>query len=145
MEKNTECLLFDIFGNPIYTITDKENQSVYIWSYRGKYMIAKIENADYNTVFAALRIAIPILSMKIEPSESDWSAINNLRTVPSLKNARITTYKYIPLTGVTEITDSKGVSTYYSYDDHGRLSEIYTLENGEKKLLQDMEYKYYNE
>ena len=145
MEKKTECLLFDTFGNPIYTITDKENQSVYIWSYRGRYMIAKIENADYNTVFAALRIAIPILSVKTEPSESDWSAINKLRTTPSLKNARITTYKYKPLTGVTEITDSKGVSTYYSYDDHGRLSEIYTLENGEKKLLQDMEYKYYNE
>lgn len=145
MEKKTECLLFDSFGNPIYTITDKESKLVQIWSYKGRYMIAKIENADYNTVFTALRIAIPMLSGKEEPSESEWTAINNLRYDPTLRNARITTYKYKPLTGVTEITDSKGISTYYTYDSHGRLSEIYTLENGEKRLIQDMEYKFYNE
>lgn len=41
--------------------------------------------------------------------------------------------------------DPRGKSTYYDYDVHGRLKEIYIIEGGIKKLLQENEYKYYNE
>ncbi len=59
-----------------------------------------------------------------------------------LPDAEITTYTYKPLVGITSGTDPRGVTTYYDYDDFGRLKETYIIENGVKKILQAYDYHY---
>ena len=44
-------------------------------------------------------------------------------------------YTFIPHVGVSSITDSRGVTTYYSYDDQGRLKETYQIINGVKQII----------
>lgn len=66
-------------------------------------------------------------------------------TSSSCKNAQITTYTYNPLVGVTSKTDTRGVTTYYDYDNFNRLKETYIMENGVKKVLQKNDYHFINQ
>jgi YD repeat-containing protein len=54
-----------------------------------------------------------------KPSYSDMQKVENLRT--QLPASFITTYEYIPYIGISKIRDPKNVSTYFKYDDSGRL------------------------
>lgn len=51
--------------------------------------------------------------------------IDELRLYP--KGAVMTSYTYIPLVGVSSISDANGMITYYEYDSFGRLSFIRDL------------------
>ena len=51
-----------------------------------------------------------------------------------------TRYTYIPYVGVSSVTDPRGVTTYYTYDADGRLTETYQLENGKKQILNIYQY-----
>ena len=53
----------------------------------------------------------------------------SLRTLLStIQNAMVSTWTFCPLVGMTSETDASGMSTYYSYDTLGRLTEIYRYE-----------------
>lgn len=145
MEKREEYRTYDHYGNPVEIVKDKHSHMVRLWSYHGMYPVAEIKNATYEQVRDVLRGLLFLLPLSPSLSDGTWSRLNNLRSTPSLKNAMITTYKYKPLVGLIEMIDPRGISTYYDYDDHGRLIEVYILENGSKKLLQENEYKYYND
>ena len=54
-----------------------------------------------------------------KPSYSDMQKVEDLRT--QLPASFITTYEYIPYIGISKIRDPKNVSTYFKYDDSGRL------------------------
>ena len=50
-------------------------------------------------------------------------------------------YSFIPHVGVKQITDPRGINTYYTYDSNGRLIEEYTKdENGNKQILNVYQY-----
>lgn len=51
----------------------------------------------------------------------------------------VTTYTYDPLIGVTSITDPKGYTTYYEYDDFNRLKRV---KDADEKILSQSEYHY---
>ena len=53
---------------------------------------------------------------------------------------QITTYTYLPYVGINSITDSRGITTYYTYDSAGRLVEEYQLIDGQKKVLNVYQY-----
>ena len=72
------------------------------------------------------------------PSESNLQSLRNM--VNSL-GGMITTYKYIPLLGITEVIDPQGIKTTYSYDVMGRLDGIYDAQGN---LRESYEYKYEN-
>ena len=55
----------------------------------------------------------------IESRYSDMPKVEDLRT--QLAASFITTYEYIPYIGISKIRDPKNVSTYFKYDDSGRL------------------------
>lgn len=145
MEKREEYLSYDQLGNLVETVKDKHSSMVRLWSYNGMYPVAEIKNATYEQVRNALGELAELLPQLPSLSNMIWSNLNNLRSAPSLVNAMITTYRYRPLVGIVEMVDPRGISTYYNYDDHGRLIEVYILENGIKKLLQENKYKYYDE
>ena len=49
-------------------------------------------------------------------------------------------YTHIPHVGVGSITNPRGITTYYSYDQHGRLIEEYQLFNGQKQIFNAYHY-----
>lgn len=53
--------------------------------------------------------------------------------------------RYEPLIGMVSETNPRGQTTLYTYDEFGRLKETIEDENGIKKVLQKIEYKYANE
>jgi YD repeat-containing protein len=54
----------------------------------------------------------------------------------------MTTYTYKPLVGITSITDPRGETTKYVYDDFGRLKYIKDRDNN---ILKRYSYHYYNQ
>lgn len=50
------------------------------------------------------------------------------------------TYTYIPHVGVNSITDPRGITTYYRYDENGRLVETYQLVNERKQIINAYQY-----
>ena len=114
---------------------------------KGQFIIAEILNSSYDQVKTALGIAPESLSSETTPN---FTIIEGLRDNPTLKNAHITTYKYRPSVGVTEMKNSTGFSTYYNYDSSGRLKESYIYEKNasgadEKKVVQSYDYHYQNQ
>ena len=62
--------------------------------------------------------------------------------VSKIVGNQLYTYTYIPYVGVSSVTDPRGITTYYSYDNVGRLIETYQIVNGNKQILNV--YKYHN-
>ena len=113
--------------------------TVYLWGYNHKYPIAEIKGESFYGISLIINeTMINEIAAKTAPTSSDWTLINNLRTNPNLKHAQITTYTYQPLVGMKSMTDPRGVTTYYKYDELGRLIEI--KENYDKKVE---EYEYH--
>jgi YD repeat-containing protein len=142
-------LYFDRYtphGRPA-EVRDNGQSICYLWSYGGMYPIAEFRNVQYQSLVNVLggEIAINALESKAIPSEADWSLLNTLRHHQTLREASITIYKYVPMVGLSEVTNPRGVTTYYSYDAFGRLTETYVKDgNGVKSILEVKEYTYTN-
>lgn len=97
-------------------------ETVYIWSYKGQYPVAKIEGLTYAEVQSAVgSSAISILLSKSQPTSADLSSIRN--AVNSI-GGHVTTYTYKPLVGITSETLPNGNTNYYEYDSFGRLTRV---------------------
>ena len=119
---------------------------VYIWGYNEEYPIAKLENAktidftpDQNNKILAVKSASDIDS-NTTTEDTLRTKLESLRAVFS--NAMVTTYTYDPLVGVTSITDTRGETIYYEYDDFNRLKNI---KNSDGHILSENEYHYKGE
>lgn len=111
-----------------------------VWAYNKSQPIAKIENASYASITSSLITAAQTAS-DTGTEASLLTALSNLRNDSSLANAMITTYTYIPLVGVSTITDPKGDTITYTYDSFGRLQNVKD-KNG--NILSENEYHYKN-
>lgn len=136
---------YDNYGNILEVTLNGGTNTIYLWGYMGQYPVAEIRNASYDEVRTALEGMLPENLSTISPV--DFSLINSLRT--KLPKAQVTTYKYQPLAGMTEVTSPSGYTTYYEYDYFGRLTRIYIKEtetngNEVKKTLQEFDYHYRN-
>lgn len=140
-------IYYDTYNNRGKLLQKNENGTfvVYLWSYKGEYPVAEIRNATYATVASKLSaqgVNAATLCERQEPTSSDINALKALRT--ALPQALVTVYTYKPLVGVSSITDSRGVTTYYEYDAAGRLKECYYKEGTAKRVLQFNDYHYTN-
>lgn len=143
-EERIKYHLYDNYGNPVQISMDDNAPIFYIWGYKGQYPVAEIRNVDsYNTLRCALHGRAPEgMSADTTP---DYVKIEGLRTNRSMKDAQITTFRYDPSVGITQETDPRGVSTYYTYDSKGRLIEVYFYEDGIKKILENYQYNIINQ
>lgn len=123
---------YDIFGSPVEVQRENGTPVVYLYDCNSRNLIAMIENATYAEVENILG-ASDILGY------CEASIANNNDIRGQLNNARITTYTYIPLIGISSITDPRGQKTTYSYDDFGRLIQVKD-HNG--NILSENVYKY---
>ena len=128
---------YDIKGNiqQIHTIDDITTTVLYGYDYA--YPIAKIENASYNEVLAELGVTYEDLQSKTSPELA--IIFNTLRNSLAFKDALITNYTYIPLTGMNKQTDPNGKTTSYEYDDFNRLKLI---KDQDGNIIKTFEYNY---
>jgi YD repeat-containing protein len=57
----------------------------------------------------------------------------------------VTSYTYLPGVGVASQTTPDGQTTYYEYDDRGRLSYIYRMDGDVKSIIEQYDYNLVNE
>ena len=137
--------LYDANGNLLQFTYREKIPTTYLWGYSKQYPIAKIENANYSDVCKKVgngnesngKALLETISGKAEPTTIDSTIINNLRI--QLTNAMMTTYTYKPLVGITSETDPSGRTTFYEYDDAGRLNLV---KDSEKNIIQQYKYHY---
>jgi YD repeat-containing protein len=63
--------------------------------------------------------------------------LDDVRLYP--KGALMTTYTYEPLAGMTSVTDAGNMTTYYEYDDYGRLRYV---RDNDGNIVQSIDYQY---
>jgi hypothetical protein len=132
-------------GNIKESYQENNIHTVYIWGYNETYLIAKIENANHATMTAtqttAINNAINASNADIDSISEEFlrTKLNELRT--AFPNAMVSTYTYNPLIGVTSITDVKGYTSYFEYDDSYRLK---TVKDADGNMLSKNEYNYRN-
>ena len=96
----------------------------YLWGYKGLYPIVEAEGVPYQTLASAATSngLSPQNLWWISSSTSLNALYSALRSSSTLAGKNITTMTYHWLIGVSEATDSRGVTTKFTYDDFGRLS-----------------------
>ncbi len=129
-------ILFERYVNNNLVQVRQVNGSptAYVWGYNNRYVLAKIENATYSDIENLSSFVSFPTSGGLSTTQSD-----DLR---GLANAQVTTYTYDPLIGVTSITDPRGYTIYYEYDEFNRLKQVKDVEGN---ILSKNEYHYKNE
>jgi YD repeat-containing protein len=133
-DRKIEFIKYDTYGNvQEYKLENGVPVSI-IWGYNNSQPIAKIENASYLLIAIALGKTTGIVN---NYNETNLNIINSLRVY--LPDAMVTTYTYKPLVGITSITDPKGDTITYTYDEFGRLEFVKDKDN---KILTESQYNY---
>lgn len=110
------CYVYDRYGNPCSEVRDSIDRTIYLWGYKGQYLVAMIRGATLNQVSDIIG-DIDTFSALPTP---DFERIHSLRT--ALPQAQVTTYRYLPLVGLMMVTQPNGLSSYFEYDGLGRLT-----------------------
>lgn len=129
----------DNLGNILEYLSENGAPVSMIWGYNKTAVVAKIENMAYSSIPSSL---IGDIELASSPDGSDveiLSALTALRTNSALVNAMVTTYTYIPLIGVSSITDPKGDKITYTYDLAGRLEFV---KDKSGNILSENQYNY---
>ena len=134
---------YSSYGNP-REIEENHTTTILIWSYLGMYPIAKIKNCSYSELIQYLpESTLNTIEARSVPTENDWKLIEKLRL--QLPHAMTMTMEYKPFVGIIRQTDERGFSTYFTYDNSGRLIEEYFYENDKKMILKKYSYHYQTE
>lgn len=147
LETEVNYSKYDSKGNLLQKIGRDNIPVTYLWSYNQQYPIAEITGATYAEITGKIPEAnLNTIAARNEPTASDLTIINNLRT--QLPNALITTYTYKPLVGMLTMTDPYGITTYYECDSPGRLKNVRTgakntpAGNETQRNVESYEYHY---
>lgn len=133
-----EAIQYNSYDNNGYILQQQKTNGTpisFIWGYKNEFPIAKIENALYSDVSSYVS---NIQTKSDTGTEAELiTALDALRA--ALPNAMVTTYTYIPLVGVSTITDPKGDITTYTYDNFGRLEFV---KDNKGNILTENQYHY---
>lgn len=126
---------YDTYGNITeYRLTNGPPTSL-IWGYNRQYPVAKIQNAT--------RAQIEALSTDFQSDfhtgSGGLSAAHESIIRNGLPNAMVTTYTYKQGVGISSMTDPRGYTLTYEYDEAQRLKEV---RDSDGNLLSDTEYSY---
>ena len=136
---------YDADGNVLQVAKTNGMDITYIYGYDKTLPVAKIENATYSQVSSHVANIQNKSNLDDDNCQDSGSCDEkNLRTAlnalrGAFPNAMITTYTYDPLIGVTSITDPKGYTVYYEYDDLHRLVRV---KDEDGKIMSENKYHY---
>jgi YD repeat-containing protein len=146
---------YDINGNVTQYTTSDGLVTTLFWGYNKTYPVAKIVSGNTLTIDGSLRNTINNRSycgtdIKTQVDADINFLSQELSTFIANNNYQVTLYTYKPLVGLTSETIANsnnssgalGVTSYYSYDSFGRLSEV---RDDEGKLLKKHTYNYANQ
>jgi hypothetical protein len=97
--------------------------SAILWGYNGQYPVAEITGSSYSAIQS-------LISQNMLDNAQNYSdaqirtELNKIRLGLSGTTSTVTTYTYKPLVGMTSMTDAKGQTTYYEYDNNQRLMNV---------------------
>ena len=131
-------------NNPTMIRSKDGITTAYIWDSTGAFPVARIVSGASFTVSSTVQTNIKNLSFKGTDIKTDvdsdiYDLSTQLASFLNNKNYRVTLYTYAPLVGMTSQTDPNGVTTYYEYDDFGRLKNA---KNDDNAKLQEYNYHY---
>ena len=145
LEDRIEFKDYDEDGNLLQVKKKDGMEITYIYGYDNTLPVAKVENATYAQVTSYVSNIQSESNLDNDHClDSGTCNEKNLRTAldalrNGLPNAMVTTYTYDPLIGVTSMTDPKGYTVYYQYDDLNRLVRVLD-EDGH--ILSENKYNY---
>lgn len=135
LENEIQMNQYDVFGNVLqYTGKDGIVHS-FIWAYKGQYPVVHVIGATYATVSDL--ITNP--SVLENPTDGQLDNLFSEIRTGAGSNVQVTTYKYIPLVGVKEITDINGKKMVYEYDGFNRLK---VTRDNDNNIIKVHEYEY---
>ncbi len=132
LEKQVEFTAYNAKGNLEEASRTNGSKIRYVWGYHKQYIIAKIEG--YQDDFTPTQISLIDNAINLSNLDNDRTvdytgkegalrqALDQIKQ--GFPNALVTTSTYDPLIGVTSITDARGETIYYNYDDYNRLEFI---------------------
>lgn len=125
-----------------------------IYGYQGSEIIALVDGEDYSSINSWLNTDYgKSLSYLNQVSDLDFNAstesilqtwLQNLRSSVENRSGNTTTvrtFTYDPLVGTTSITDERGITTTYVYDQLDRLQSI---KNDDSHIMKYFNYNYRN-
>ena len=131
---------YDEKGNVIEQTDRSGITTAAVWGYNYKYPVAEIKNVTYQDVLNVLgQTAIDALNTAPGTDAQVRQQVQLLRSAPSLRSARVTTYTHRPLVGVSSVTDANGVTGYFHYDPFNRLDLVF---DKDLNILKRYNYQY---
>ncbi len=131
---------YDTEGLPLKVSMDNGINVYYIWAYNKQYPVAKIES-NLNPSFS-----VSVQDSRLSKSDNFPDIQRDVAYLKGLllnylsnPNLMVSYYTYKPLVGMTSQTDANGKTTYYEYDDFGRLAFVRD-QNG--NIVKKHEYHY---
>ena len=106
-------------------ITNSTDNTSILWGYGDLYPIMSIEGLSYQTLTSDQFIRNTILSARSSSSNSLFTSLRNAIRSKYGNSILMTSYTWLPLTGVTSIMPPNEYSTNFAYDNAGHLSSIY--------------------
>jgi YD repeat-containing protein len=138
-ETMQEVYAYDSYGNVLEQSKPGGTHEVYIWGYKGHYPVAKIVGSNYTTAssFIDQEKLDDAGNISLYTDADIREELDKLRI--NLPDALVTTITYAPLVGVTSQTDPQNRTTYYEYDNLGRLSVV---RDKERNIVKRICYNY---
>ncbi|URC14573.1 RHS repeat domain-containing protein [Flavobacterium sp. B183] len=127
---------YDSKGNLLQFSTENGIPTAIVWGYGDKHPVLKVQGITHSELIKKIDFT---LNEEINDGSLSANSLDFLRT--ALPNTMVTIYTYIPLVGVSSITDPNGNITYYQYDTYGRLE---TVKDKEGNLISENKYHYKN-
>jgi len=144
VESRIEFHKYDEYDNPIEVSQKDGTHIVYIWGYDKTLPIAKIENATFTDIPTTIYNDV-INKSNLDDSIADENnlrtALATLRNHANLSNAMVTTFTYDPSKGITSVTDPRGETIFYEYDEFNRLKQV---KDAYGKIVSHNQYNYKN-
>jgi len=112
-----------------------------IWGYNKTKPIAKVINSTYIDIESYV---LELQNLSNADNNLDTEAALRLKLQDlreSLPEAMVSTYTYDPLIGITSMTDPRGYTMYYEYDEFNRLKYV---KDAEENILKENQYNYKN-
>lgn len=130
--------LIDSNSNPVEIEQENGIKVSYIWGYNSTQVVAKIENMAFNSI--PPNLITPIIDASNTNNSANLiTALNALRNHSSMANAMVSTFTYKPLVGIKTMTDPKGYTTTYHYDNFNRLEKVTDMQGN---ILSENQYHY---